>query len=70
MFKKLGGKLVAGAVGAVVAGSAMATSIVDYSGLGTAVTTELTAGVAAAVSAVGIIWGARIGLRFVRSIMH
>lgn len=54
---------------ASAAGAASAVSIVDYASLGTAVSGELTAGIAAALATVGIIWGARIGLRFVRSMM-
>jgi hypothetical protein len=55
---------------AVAAVPAYAVSIVDYATLGTAVSTELTAGIAAALAVVGIIWGARIGLNFVRSMMR
>ena len=72
-YGKVVGK-VALAVGLVLAAvapvPAMATSIVDYATLGTAVSGELTAGIAAAVATVGIIWGAKIGLNFVRSMLH
>jgi TRAP-type mannitol/chloroaromatic compound transport system permease large subunit len=66
MMKKVA--VVAFGVGA--AGSALATSIVDYSTLMTSVSGELTAGIAAAVVVVGTIWGAKIGVRFVRSLLH
>ena len=55
---------------AAASAPAFAVSIVDYASLSTAVTTELTAGILAAVAGVGIIWGAKIGLRFVRSMFH
>lgn len=54
-------------VGLLATGAAHA-SVVDYATLATAVTTELTSGVTAAMAGVGVIWGARIGLHFVRSI--
>lgn len=66
MYKKL----------AVVAGTllpvayASAASVVNYAALATSVQTELEAGITAAMVGVGLIWGARIGLNFVRSIMR
>jgi uncharacterized YccA/Bax inhibitor family protein len=60
-YMAVGGALL-GAVGLAQA------SIVDYASLATAVTTELSSGVTAAMAGVGVIWGARIGLHFVRSI--
>lgn len=65
MFKKL-------AVGVALSSAsvaAFADPVINYATLGTAVSTELTAGVAAAIATVGLLWGARIGLRFVRSMM-
>jgi hypothetical protein len=62
MFKKV----LLGGAALLAAGAANAAAVIDYASLGTAVTTELTAGIAAALAGVGIIWGARIGLRFVR----
>ena len=49
---------------------AFAVSVIDYASLSTAVTSELSAGIAAALAGVGLIWGAKIGLRFVRSMFH
>jgi hypothetical protein len=51
-----------------LAASASQAAIVDYATLSTSVVTELTSGVTAAMAGVGVIWGARIGLNFVRSI--
>ncbi len=66
MFKKIG----LAVAGLTAAGVASAASIVDYAALSTAVNSELSSGVAAAMVGVGLIWGARIGLNFVRSIMR
>lgn len=51
-------------------GSAFAVSIVDYTGIMTQVTSELTLGIAAAAVGIGIIWGARVGIRFVKSLLN
>jgi len=55
---------------ATLAASVSATSIVDYTTIMSSVTTELTAGVVAAATGIGIIWGAKIAVRFVRSLLH
>lgn len=60
---------VAGATMAA-AGQAAAVSIVDYTGIMTQVTTELTLGITAAAVGIGIIWGARVGIRFVKSLLN
>ena len=52
-----------------VSGLALATSVVDYTTLMTAVTTEITAAITAALVVVALLWGARIGLRFARSLL-
>jgi hypothetical protein len=59
-----------GVASAAVAGVAGAVSIVDYTSIMTGVTAELTAGVLAAAAGIGLLWGARIGTRFVRSLLH
>lgn len=51
-------------------GSAHAVSIVDYHGIMTQVTNELTIGIAAAAAGIGLIWGARVGVRFVKSLLN
>jgi hypothetical protein len=65
MFKKI----VTG-VSLLLSAAASQASVVDYASLATAVQTELNSGVTAAMVGVGVIWGARIGLNFVRSIMR
>lgn len=55
--------------GLLVSGSSFAVSIVDYTSIMTQVTTELGLGITAAVVGIGIIWGARIGVRFVKSLL-
>lgn len=58
------------AVLATLASLAAAVSIVDYSSIMTSVTGELTAGVGAAAIGIGVLWGARIGTRFVKGLLH
>ena len=63
-------QVASGAFLAVLASLAAAVSIVDYSSIMTSVTAELTAGVGAAAIGIGVLWGARIGTRFVKGLLH
>lgn len=56
--------------GLAATGQAFAVSIVDYTGIMTQVTSELTLGIAAAAVGIGIIWGARVGVRFVKGLLN
>jgi len=66
---KLHQKIGAALAAMVVASPAFAVSIVDYTGIMTQVTSELTLGIAAAAVGIGLIWGARVGIRFVKSLL-
>lgn len=70
MKKHLMKKAAAVGAGLVASGQAAAVSIVDYTGIMTQVTSELTLGIAAAAVGIGIIWGARVGIRFVKSLLN
>ena len=63
-------KMFLAAAAAFSAAPAFAVSIVDYTGIMTQVTSELTLGIAAAAVGIGIIWGARVGIRFVKSLLN
>lgn len=62
--------LVFAAVSMLFSALAQAAAIVDYTAIMTSVSTELTLGITAAVAGIGIIWGARVGVRFVKSLLN
>lgn len=63
-------KAAAACAAMVASAQAFAVSIVDYTGIMTQVTSELTLGIAAAAVGIGIIWGARVGVRFVKGLLN
>ncbi len=65
-FRKVGLMLGAGALTVAAAVPAFATSVVDYSGLGTSITAELTPALTAAVPIAGTLIAVAVGWKMVK----